>query len=162
MWESLEDDTLERSRTCPLPGTQQTYNSLWNNLLWDRSGNRIKRASTARHNTERLEEAEIQPCWGNNHTPATMLLSQESSQRYGAFPRGVGDLSSTLGTPALRFSVTEKRSQNTWLWKPMENMPRKTIELQEKKNLLLKGPHIDLLNQKPAQKHQIEKYMAHW
>ena len=47
--------------------------------------------------------------------------------------------SSTLGTPTLRSCTGEMSPQNTCLWKPMRNVPRKTTELQRTENLLLKG-----------------------
>lgn len=63
----------------------------------------------------------------------------EGLQNYIYFPSGVRDLSSTWGI-LIHWSYTkETSSQNTWLWKPMGKLPRKTIELNGTENPLLKG-----------------------
>lgn len=52
-------------------------------------------------------------------------------------------LSCISGIPAPRSCTGERSSQNIWLWKPMRNISRKTIELQGMKNLFLKCLHTD-------------------
>ena len=65
------------------------------------------------------------------------------SHRSGGSEQGIY---ATVGSLALGFSTMETGSHNTWLcwlWKPTGNTLWKTIELQRKKNLLLKGLYRD-------------------
>ena len=143
-------------------GIGGSYNYFWKNFLWERSGNWVQRISTTRDNKDRDGRGRETVLLKKNHTLASVHHGQQRSQKYKGFPGGARDLSSTLGTSAPRYRTREMRPPNTWLWKPMGNIPRKTIELQWKENLLLKGPHMDSLIQKPAQKQQTEKSIVHW
>ena len=114
------------------------------------------RTSTTRDNTKRGGRGRDTALPRKKNTP-TVVHGQKRSQRYTAFPGGARDSSSTFGTPALRLSTGETRTQNTWLSKPTGNMSMKDTELQGKRNLLLKGPCTDSPNPETSTKHQIEK-----
>lgn len=98
---------------------------------WKGTWNWMNRASTAKGKktaSRQLGEAEIQSQQGGKtHTPAIAIHNQEGSQRYGAFPLWARVLNSTSGTSTPGSCRGEMSPQNTWLWKPIGNSPKKLL-----------------------------------
>lgn len=98
---------------------------------------------------------------GKEHTPSMATIRWEGLQRYSYFPWEAGNLTSTLGTPALG------PVQERW------HLPKKHLALKDNKEYIQKNYRVSgnknptfnipmsRLDPNNSTKHQIEKHMDH-
>ena len=77
------------------------------------------------------------PCHGDSHW--------EGSHRYRSFSRGARDSSAASETQPPRSCTREANLQNTWLWRPMKNMSKRTYRTAKNRKPTQKGSHADSL-----------------